>query len=685
MISRRSILLATIYRRWNRLYSNQTFILSENRFGVLSHNCPELELIRRRSYATNAASEKFEFQAETKSLLNIVAKSLYSEQEVFIRELISNASDALEKRRCVELNQETKLEIPFELKIKIDKNEKTITFSDTGIGMNREELINLLGTIAKSGSKEFRESASEQQSAESIIGQFGVGFYSAFVVSDKVVVNTRKLGDNVGYTWKWDGDSSYELAENADVDVGTEIKVHIRSGDAEKFLQPETFINVVNKYSSFVTIPIYVNGELVNTMKALWMMNSTETTPEMHESFFKQIVKTHHPHLINDRPQYTVQYKTDSPINIRALLYVPSRKVSHLEFAANGQGDYGVSLYNRKVLIKAHANNLLPRFLRFLVGVVDSEDIPLNLSREMLQADLILDKIRKTLTDRIIKYFATQMNKDRVKYTDFYQGYSLFFKEGIIVETSQTVKEELAQLLLFESSNFKKGVLTSLTEYINRMQDGQNSIYFLYAPSRELAETSPYFEIFKKRNVEVIFIYEPSDEMVFLAMPQFQMKQVESVEQWAKNEGLDSTSEKNDIVRDATKREFLDWVKINLGSVKVNDIKPSTHQSEHPFMITVSGDMGAARYMLRMAEIKEMEHLVLFKPVLHVNFLHPVVKGLMKLSKDNPQLAEKIVEQVYDNALITAGLLKDSSAMVSRINQILGELLQQEKSRILTP
>ncbi|KAI1721604.1 hsp90 protein [Ditylenchus destructor] len=685
MISRRSILLATIYRRWNRLCSNHTVILSANRGGVLSHICPELELIRRSSYATNVASEKFEFQAETKSLLNIVAKSLYSEQEVFIRELISNASDALEKRRCVELSQETKLEIPFELKITIDKNEKTITFKDTGIGMNREELINLLGTIAKSGSKEFRESAPEQQSAESIIGQFGVGFYSAFVVSDKVVVNTRKLGDSVGYTWKWDGDSSYELAENTDVDVGTEIKVHIRSGDAEKFLQPETFINVINKYSSFVTIPIYVNGDLVNTMKALWMMNANETTPEMHESFFKQIVKTHHPHLVNDRPQYTVQYKTDSPINIRALLYVPSRKVSHLEFAANGQGDHGVSLYNRKVLIKAHANNLLPRFLRFLVGVVDSEDIPLNLSREMLQADLILDKIRKTLTDRIIKYFATQMNKDRVKYTDFYQGYSLFFKEGIIIETSQTVKEELAQLLLFESSNFKKGVLTSLTEYKNRMQDGQNSIYFLYAPSRELAETSPYFEIFKKRNVEVIFIYEPSDEMVFLAMPQFQMKQVESVEQWAKNEGLDSTTEKNDIVRDATKKEFLDWVKINLGSVKVNDIKPSTHQSEHPFMITVSGDMGAARYMLRMAEIKEMEHLVLFKPVLHVNFLHPVVKGLMKLSKDNPQLAEKIVQQVYDNALITAGLLKDSNAMVSRINQILGELLQQEKSRILTP
>ncbi|KAH7731329.1 Hsp90 protein [Aphelenchoides avenae] len=658
---------------------------SDDNSPCVSAICCEYNAGYERLYSDAAPkSQAFEFQAQTKNLLDIVAKSLYSEHEVFVRELISNANDALEKRRYHELSAGTSEEKPLEVRITTDAANRKLVFEDTGIGMNREELINLLGTIAKSGSKEFRE-AKDDESVKSIIGQFGVGFYSAFMVAEKVVVKTRKHGESKGYAWTWNGGSTYEIEDLPEADYGTRIELSIRPGDAERFLKPEIVTDVVNKYSYFVTVPIYVNGERINTMDAIWTMNTSEVTPEMHETFFKQLTKVHHPHLAYDRPQYVIHYKTDAPVNLRALLYIPTRKVSQLEFAAEVQ-ESSVSLYARRVLIKSHAKDLLPRYLRFLVGVVDSEDIPLNLSREMLQKDAVVMKIRRVLADKVVKFFVQQMKKDRVKYNEFYQGYSLFFKEGVVIEQDHTLKEEIAKMLQFESSGFKPGMTTSLQEYVERMQTEQKEIYYLFAPNRHLAETSPYYEKIKSQNKEVIFVYDPADELVFLSMPQFQMKHITSVEQWVKSEGLlESDKEDKEIVRDVNKKDLLDWIKTNLGSVKVSEIKPSAQRSDHPFMITVTGDLGAARHLLRIGQIKDMEHLVLLKPVLHVNFNHPVVNGLMKLRKQNEELARTVTEQVYDNALVTAGLLRDSSGMVSRINKILGDLMQAEKSSILTP
>ncbi|KAL3068333.1 hypothetical protein niasHT_030624 [Heterodera trifolii] len=645
---------------------------------------------RYSSQAAAVAPENYEFQAEINSLLGIVAKSLYSDQEVFIRELISNASDALEKRRCSELQGDAAEEMAtLELRIEVDEKGKKLTFVDTGIGMSRDELVNLLGTIAKSGSKAFRADEKNAAAAEAIIGQFGVGFYSAFVVSEKVSVTTRKLGEEMGHIWSWNGGTHFTVEEKADADIGTKVELHLKAGEAEKFAVPQKVVDVINKYSYFVTAPIFVNGERINVTRALWTMAPSETTPEMHETFFKQLAKTHHPHLADDRPQYTIQYQTDSPINIRALFYVPTKRVSHLEFAADSQRDIAISLYNQRVLIKPNAKELVPHYLRFLIGVVDSEDVPLNLSREMLQTDLILEKIRKTLTERCVRFFLSQLSKDRVKYNDFYMGYSMFFKEGVVTEQSNNTKEEIAQLLLFESSSFRPGTLTTLSEYVERMQSEQKNIYYIYAPSRQLAETSPYFELFKDK-YEVLFLSDPADELVFLSMPQFHMKSLQSLEKWTKEEGLSIDSDKEssaELMRDSSKKEFLGWLRDSLGTVRVSDIKPSGRQSEHPFMITISADMGAARHMLRITEIKEMEHLVMLRPVLHVNLSHPVVAGLMRLKRQNAELATEIAIQVYENALCTAGLLKDTSKMVGRLNKIFAELLQlnAEKSQILTP
>ncbi|CAK5077010.1 unnamed protein product [Meloidogyne enterolobii] len=528
----------------------------------------------QRSYASVGAAKKFEFQAEIDSLLDIVAKSLYSDQEVFIRELIANASDALEKRRYLEMGDKAGpvQEIPFEIRIDCDVKNRKLVFTDTGIGMSEEELVGLLGTIAKSGSKSFR---SEEEKAESLIGQFGVGFYSAFVV--------RKVDEPTGHVWTWSGGKQFEVEEDSTTQIGTKIELWLKDSEAAKFVQAEKVADVINKYSYFISVPIFLNGERINVMSALWMMKPSETTQEMHDTLFKHLVTTHHPHLKDDRPQYTFQYQTDFPINIRALFYVPSKKVSQFEFSADSQHETGISLYNQRVLIKPNAKELLPRFLRFLIGVVDSEDIPLNLSREMLQMDLIIEKIRNILKDRCIHFLVEQLKKDRIKYTEFYKGYSLFLKEGILTDQSNQTKEDIAQLLLFESSNTRSGTSTSLSEYVERMQTDQKCIYYLYAPSRQLAETSPYYEMFDKR-FEVLFLTDPADELVFLAMPQFHMKQILSVEQWVKDEGV-SKDESKEVTRDPVKKEFLTWLKDSLGSVRVSDVKPNTSQSEHPFMV----------------------------------------------------------------------------------------------------
>ncbi|VDN03797.1 unnamed protein product [Thelazia callipaeda] len=630
--------------------------------------------------------QRFEFQAETKNLLGIVAKSLYSDQEVFIRELISNASDALEKRRCKHLESNQDADVAYEIKITADESARLIVFEDNGIGMDKDDLMNCLGTIAKSGSKKFVEEQSSQgraSSAESIIGQFGVGFYSAFMVAEDVTVKTRKEGSDKSYMWRWNGDDTYTLEDIEFAPVGTLIEVKLRPGDAAEFSKKDKVVEVINKYSYFLTVPITVNGERINAMNAIWTMNPKDVSAEMHDTFFRQIAKTHLPHMANDRPQYTIHYKADAPVNVRSLLYVPSHNVSQFEFASSAD-QYGVSLYAQRVLIKANVKDLLPRYLRFLVGVVDSEDIPLNLSREMLQMDAVLVKLRRILTDKVVSYFVHEMKKDRIKYKDFYNGYSLYFKEGVCTEPDQNIKEQIGSLLLFESSNLKAGTYSCLSEYVERMQKDQNEIYYLFAPSRQLAEHSPYYEMFKSANKEVLFAYDAADEVCLLAMQQFRMMPIKSVENWTRSEAKDNAQATTTTVRDVDKKDLLDWMKTTLGSVKVNDIKSSSATSEHPCMITVGSEMGAARHFLRIGQVKDIEHLAFLKPTLHVNLNHPIIVSLIKLHKSEPSVAVLIAEQIYDNALVTCGLMKDSSKMVDRVNRLLSELLKP-KSSILTP
>uniref|UniRef100_A0A0N4Z9C3 HATPase_c domain-containing protein n=1 Tax=Parastrongyloides trichosuri TaxID=131310 RepID=A0A0N4Z9C3_PARTI len=634
--------------------------------------------------------EKFEFQAEVKNLLNIVAESLYSDQEVFIRELISNASDAIEKRRCRQMTESVDAskvveDSPLEIKIEVDEKNNRLIITDTGIGMTRDELISCLGTIAKSGSKDFMDINKEKASAEQIIGQFGVGFYSALIVSKQLRVITRKWGSDIGFAWTWDGATGYKIEKVHDIPYGTRIELDLKDGDCAAFSKIDRVKEIINKYSYFITVPILLEGERINTMNALWTKHPREVTDEMNENFYKQLVLTHHQHLMPERPQYTIHYKTDAPISIRALLYVPTHKVSQLEYAASSS-DSTVSLYARNVLIKANAKELLPRYLRFLVGVVDSEDVPLNLSRELVQMDRIILKLKKVLTEKIMSFFIKQQKKDRVKYTDFYNGYSMYFKEGVCLEVDQAIKESISNLLLFESSKLRKGETTTLHEYVERMKVDQKEIYYLYTPNRHLAETSPYYEMFKNNGYEVLFIYDPADEIVMSHLPQYDKKYLVPVEQWVKNEGSKLNEESKSQSTNLEKEEFLNFVKTSLGQLKVDKVQASYRQSDHPAILTISSvDHTSVRNLLRTGQIKNMEHMPFLKPTLILSMNHPVIVGAMKLRKNNKELASLVLEQVYDNALVSAGLMKDSSLMISRINKLMSELMQQERSTILTP
>ncbi|XP_070554261.1 heat shock protein 75 kDa, mitochondrial-like [Ptychodera flava] len=623
-------------------------------------------------------ADRLEFQAETRMLLDIVAKSLYSEQEVFIREIVSNASDAIEKLRYQQLtNTDIRKDVPLEIHIKTDQDAGCFIIQDTGIGMTKEEMVENLGTIARSGSKAFmkdlKEKGVQADSSSSIIGQFGVGFYSTFMVGDKVEVYSQShLPGNKAYRWISDGTGSFEIAEAENVQPGTKIVVHLKK-DCWKYSVENDVQEIIKKYSNFVGVPIYLNGKRINTEQALWMIDSKDVTEQQHEDFYRFLANE------QTNPRYILQYKADAPVNIRALFYFPDHTPTVWEFTKE-EGNR-VSLYSRKVLIQTYADSILPRWLRFVRGIVDSEDIPLNLSRELLQDSALIRKLRSVLTGRIVKFLQDQAKKDRVKYDKFINDYGLFFREGIVTSPEQSEKEEIAKLLRYESSTQPAGHKVGLLDYIKRMEAGQRNIYYLCAPSRQLAESSPYFEAAKKKNYEVLFCYDEYDELSLLQLREFDKKIVTSVE----NEIM-ATSDKEtstEAVEGEGKLSVIEtdslteYLKSALGK-KVAQIKVSKRLDNHPAMVTVL-EMGAARHFLKNAlkGRSEEEKLQVLQPTLEINTSHPIITKLFELKTSDPMLARLVAEQVYDNAMIAAGLMDDPRSMLNRLNDLMSRSLSK--------
>lgn len=388
---------------------------------------------------------------------------------------------------------------------------------------------------------------------------------------------------------------------------------------------------------------------------------------------------------------YKLFYKTDAPLSIRSILYMPEQQPTLLEMTQNTSGETGVSLYCRKVLIQSKAEHILPKWLRFLRGVVDSEDIPLNLSRELLQNSSLIRKIRETLTSRVVRFFLQQSKRDPEKYMQFHSKFKLFITEGVLSEEEQDKKEEAAQLLRYESSSLPQGECTSLKDYISRMKEEQKTIYYLCAPSRQLAESSPYIESLRGKDVEVLFCYDPYDEVTMLQLRSFQEKSLFSVENeiaaemFKPDEPKDATDNDGEVKLGLSKTQsdaLIDWSKAVLDK-KVMDVKVTDKLDQHPAMITV-WEMGSVRHFLKSQHLtdsqgmSEEEKLALFKPVLQLNSNHIVVSKMLKLSAENEDVAKLILETVYDNAMISAGLTEDARPMVGRLNSLLSKILESQ-------
>ncbi|KAH7053687.1 Hsp90 protein-domain-containing protein [Linnemannia elongata] len=635
-------------------------------------------------------TKKKTFQAETRKLLDIVTHSLYSEKEVFVRELVSNASDALEKLRHSQLT-DASLDSgkPMEIHISVDEAKNTFTIQDFGIGMTEEEAISNLGTIARSGSKAFLENLEGESGAAStkdkIIGQFGVGFYSAFMVGSEIKVYTRSATPgSKGYCWTSDGSGSYEIAEAENVAVGTKIVIKLRD-ECKEYAKEAVVEAIIKKYSNFVDYPVHLNNKKINAVQPLWTKDKNDITEQEHIEFYRYVAGAW------DNPQFKLVYKTDSPLAISSLLYIPQR---HMEVLGMQREEPGVSLYSRKVMIQAKSKALLPEWLRFVKGVVDCEDLPLNVSRELLQ-DQSLSKLRQVLTGRVIKWMENEAKVDPKTYNHFFEEFGTFIKEGVCTENEST-RPNVAKLLRYESSAGASGDVISLKEYVDRMKPGQENIYYTCVPKRKFAEESPYFEEFKEKGIEVLFLYDTVDEFVVNNLRQVGQHKLVSIDAAdIKDPVLDGSSSKDGAKDDDKKEEdpvakeeaklegerVAEWFRDTLG-MQVRKVDVSKRHMSHPAVVT-EHDSPAVRKMMAMmsgaAKVGE-DNLPPTPTNLEINVHHPIIKKLWSVKNQDPAFARQVAEQIYDNALIAAGVLDDPRSMLKRLNTIMEASLSASAS-----
>ncbi|HEX8294873.1 MAG TPA: molecular chaperone HtpG [Chthoniobacteraceae bacterium] len=606
-------------------------------------------------------TEKHAFQAEIAQLLEIVIHSLYTDKEIFVRELISNAADALEKLKFLQTSGTEVFQPEAELKITVatDDQAKTITFTDAGIGMTHAELIENLGTIAHSGSKAFLEQLKASKGDANLIGQFGVGFYSAFMVGEKVTVYSRshQAGEQ-GWIWTSDGQTGYEIEPAGELPRGTKVVVQLREAE---FAQASRIERTIKHYSSFVPFPIELNGTAVNTVQALWTRNKNEITDAEYEEFYKFVGHD------TEAPVYRLHFNTDAPLSIRTLLFVPGKSFEHLTLS---RGDSEVNLYCRKILIQPKAKGLFPEWLRFLRGVVDSEDLPLNISRETMQDSALLRKLNEVLTKRVLKWLDEEAKADPEKFDRFFEQHGHCLKEGVASDWSH--RETIAKLLRFESSHTDKGKTTSLTDYVSRMPEEQKEIYYLLAPNRESGEASPYFEVFREKKFEVLYLTDPRDEFVMEHLREFDKKRVIAAEKADLQ-----LEEKTHALNPDEARLLANFIKEQLGD-RVDEVRVSRRLVGSP-AVAVDSDPTMTSSMRRVIKMMNREGTpdMESKPNLEINPDHPMMVRLNAIRGTDAPLASEVAAQIFDNALVAAGLLEDPRAMLNRLNSLLEKLISK--------
>ncbi len=608
------------------------------------------------------ASETLDFRAEVQQLLHILAHSLYTEREIFLRELISNASDALHRMQFELLTNRDVLDpdAPLEIRIESDPANHTLTISDTGIGMTREELIENLGTIAHSGALAFLQQISEGQRPADIIGQFGVGFYSAFMVAEEVTVTSRSYRPEAG-AWRWSsrGDSRFTLSPAEKPNRGTTVEIKLKE-DAHEFTASWRLEQIVKRHSNYVSFPIYVKGELANQQVAPWRKPIGEVTQEEYDEFYRQLT------LDPEKPLAHAHVVTDAPVNIRGILYVP-RKLNR--GVLNLRSDYGLRLYSRKILIQEHNKELLPEYLRFMEGVVDSEDLPLNISRESVQSNRVLRTMQKVLAGRALKMLRELAEERPEDYAAFWAEFGVFIKQGIAMQLGDNA--ELLPLLRFPSTR-SDGKLISLAEYTGRMIEGQKEIYYILGADPTAIVSSPHLDPFRARGIEVLYMADPFDGFMMQSLHEFEGKRFRNVDD-PKLELPGEAKAETEKTEPETTGDFarvLARFKEVLGD-RVTEVRESKLLTDSPARL-ISPHAGFERDLQRVRRLVEQDYKVPPK-ILELNRRHPVIRNLAHMIEHQPSAPaiETAIELLFDSLLLIEGLHPNPAGIAPRIQALL--------------
>lgn len=611
--------------------------------------------------ANPEAAQSFSFKAETKQLLNILIHSLYKEREVFLRELLSNASDALNRLRFEMLTSQDVLDPEAELaiRIQVDKDQRKISIQDSGIGMTREEIIEHLGTIAESGARKFIQ-ASQDKNADfsQIIGQFGVGFYSVFMAADWVRVTSRSHRPNAdAVSWYATGDDTYQVSAAEMSERGTKIEIQLKE-DAAEFAEEFRIQNIIHRHSDYIGFPIYIGDakEAVNKRTSLWRTSKSELSEEQYQDFYRQTT------LDWEEPLTRIHFVTDAPVQIYALLYIPA-KAERGMFALRKED--GLKLYSRNILIDEYNKDLLPEYLRFVQGVVDSEDLPLNVARETVQASGLMPRLKKVLTGQVLKELESLVKNSPEKYEAFWQEFGGYLKQG--VASDMVEGEKLHDLLRFRT-NLHTETWSGLADYSGRMKEGQKEIYYIVGEDSRSVLRSPHLDTFRDQGMEVLLLTEPMDSFLLMGLRKYKDFELKNVAQ-AEVSAEQQPAQENEIERiaDADFNTLIERFKEVLGE-RVTDVRASKRLSQSlARLVDPEGALNPELQRVYKYLGKEYE---IPKKILELNPSHSLLKSLLKPGTDAALLGV-IIEQIFDNALLVEGLHPDPSGLAERMQQIM--------------
>ncbi len=620
--------------------------------------------------AVNEHNEQHAFKAEIQQLLNILIHSLYTDREIFMRELISNASDALNRVQFEQLTNQNVLDPDAELYIEIKPDEEagTLTISDTGIGMTHDDLINNLGTIAHSGAKTFiealKDAKAEGTSAQELIGQFGVGFYSVFMVADQVRVVTRSANpDEQAWAWESNGSDNYTLEPSEREARGTDVIITLKD-DAKDFLQSWTLNETVRKHSDYIAFPIYVadSEEPTNKQTAIWRQDPKEVSDEQYNDFYKMMT------LDFEDPQLRIHMRADVPLQFYALLFLPAGAERSM---ISLRREPGLKLYARKVLIQEYTTDLLPEYLSFVQGVVDSEDLPLNVSRESVQANRIMATLKKTLTGKVLSELKRVAKNKPEDYHEIFATFGRMLKQGIAINPAD--REDIEPLLLFPSTHSENpDDWTTLADYVSRMVSGQTDIYYVLGEDFASASRSPHLDSFRQRGIEVLYFSDPIDPVLLMGLSEFDGHKLRSADEADIDLGEvgEVKAEETAAAEEALPQADFGTVRQRFSDIlgdRVLEVRESKNLVGSPARL-VSKDNDPQRNMFRINRLMDRDYELPVK-ILELNARHPLLHNLSEMIAHTPQnpLVDTVVEQVFETALLQDGIHPDPASMAQRL------------------